>query len=292
MEQARQDKPEGPDEPERSSTAGSSPREALLARLRREGALRDATAAGDTDAAQDPAALPHLDEALTHPSFANEQRPGQRIDNQRLEFLGDAVLGLCASELLMCRFPEAKEGDLSLMRSLLVNTEALAAWARAVEIGRALRLGRGADAAGERSRETVLADAVEAIVGAVYLDRGFDAARGLSAVIVAEPLARLESPRAASRDPKSELQEQVQAEGGPSPRYRVTSAEGPDHLREFVVVVEVSGVVLGEGRGRSKKLAEQSAARGAIDARRAQSCGPDAAMVTDLVIAATSGEPR
>jgi ribonuclease III len=291
MEQAQQDSPEGAGEPGRSATPSTSPREALLARLRREGVLIDAPSAEEgPHAAPEHAALTHLDEALTHPSFANEQRPGQRLDNQRLEFLGDAVLGLCASELLMRRFPSAKEGDLSLMRSLLVNTEALAAWARVVELGHALRLGRGADTAGERARDTVLADAVEALVGAIYLDRGFDAARGLSAVIVAEPLARLKSPRAASRDPKSELQEQVQAEGGPSPRYRVTSTEGPDHLREFVVVVEVSGAVLGEGRGRSKKLAEQTAARAAIDARRERVDSPDTLMAPDPVPAEMPGE--
>jgi ribonuclease III len=218
------------------------------------------------------AGFSHLEEALTHPSFANEQRLGRRADNQRLEFLGDAVLGLFASEILMERFPAAKEGELSLMRSQLVNTEALAAWARSIDLGPVLRLGRGADAAGERERDNVLADAVEALVGAVYLDRGIAASRRFSAAIVAEPLSRLERAPVVGRDPKSELQEQVQAEGGPSPRYRVVGVEGPDHRRAFVVVVEVNGEVLGEGRGRSKKLAEQAAARAAIDARaRAES---------------------
>jgi ribonuclease III len=212
---------------------------------------------------------PHLEEALTHPSFANEQRAGKRCDNQRLEFLGDAVLGLLTGELLMARFPDAREGELSLMRSLLVNTEALAAWARSVDLGPALRLGRGADAAGERDRDNVLADAVEAIVGAVYLDRGIDAARALGEAIVAGPLAGLDPGGGVGRDPKSELQEQVQAEGGTSPRYRVIGTEGPDHRRAFRVVVEVDGEPLGEGRGRSKKLAEQAAARSAIEARAA-----------------------
>ena len=210
--------------------------------------------------------LAHLEEALTHPSYANEQR-ARRTDNQRLEFLGDAVLGLLVGEILMERFPAAKEGELSLLRSLLVNTEALAAWARAVALGPALRLGRGADTAGERDRDNVLADAVEAIVGALYLDRGLTDARALAGAIVAEPLARLAPGASIGRDAKSELQERVQAEGGCSPRYRVVATEGPDHRREFVVVVEVDGAVLGEGRGRSKKLAEQAAARAAIDAR-------------------------
>jgi ribonuclease III len=209
--------------------------------------------------------MPHLDEALTHPSFSNEQRGGKCADNQRLEFLGDAVLGLLVSEVLMSRFPAAQEGELSRMRSLLVNTEALASWARRAGLGASLRLGRGADAAGERDRDNVLADAVEALVGAVYLDRGVEAARALGGEIVAEPLARLETGQSIGRDPKSELQERVQAEGASSPRYRVIGTEGPDHQRIFIVVVEVGGVVLGEGRGRSKKLAEQAAARAAID---------------------------
>jgi ribonuclease III len=212
-----------------------------------------------------PAPLPHLEEALTHPSFSNEQRPSRRVDNQRLEFLGDAVLGLFASEILMARFPGAKEGELSLMRSLLINLEALAAWARSVDLGLALRLGRGADAAGERARMSVLGDAVEALVGAVYLDQGMDAARALSEAIVAAPLLDLEQGRGAERDPKSELQERVQSAGGPSPRYRVVRTEGPDHEREFVIAVEVGGVPFGEGRGRSKKLAEQAAARAAME---------------------------
>jgi len=211
-------------------------------------------------------ALPHLEEALTHPSFANEQRAGQRADNQRLEFLGDAVLGLLVGELLMLRSPAAKEGELSLMRSQLVNTEALAAWARSVDLGPALRLGRGADVAGERDRDNVLADAVEALVGAVYLDQGLTAAQKLAEAIVAAPLSRLEKEPVVGRDPKSELQERVQAQGGTSPRYRVVATEGPDHRRAFVVAVEIAGEIAGEGRGRSKKLAEQAAARAAIDA--------------------------
>lgn len=238
--------------------------EGLAARLRLAGlAIGGAPASVDAEAPE----LPHLEEALTHPSFANEQRPGRRFDYQRLEFLGDAVLGLLVGELLMSRFPNAKEGELSLMRSLLVNTDALAAWARAVGLGPALRLGRGADAAGERERENVLADAVEALVGAVYLDRGIPEARELAAAIVDDPLSGLEPGGAIGRDAKSELQERVQAAGVASPRYRVVGSEGPDHRREFVVVVEVDGVIAGEGRGRSKKLAEQAAARAAIEGR-------------------------
>ncbi|AGP34932.1 hypothetical protein SCE1572_10675 [Sorangium cellulosum So0157-2] len=208
--------------------------------------------------------LPHLEEALTHPSFSNEQRGGRRVDNQRLEFLGDAVLGLCVTELLMERFPGAREGELSMMRSALVNTDALAAWARGIELGAALRVGRGAEVAGERDQTNVLADAAEALVAALYLDRGFESARALSRKIVASPLAQLASGSMLGRDAKSELQERVQARGAASPRYRLMGTEGPDHDRAFLVAVEVDGQVIGTGRGRSKKLAEQAAARAAL----------------------------
>lgn len=210
--------------------------------------------------------LAHLEEALTHPSYSNEHRRGACADNQRLEFLGDAVLGMCVSELLMESYPAANEGELSLLRSSLVNTDALASWARNHGVGAALRVGRGADAAGERDQKNVLADAVEAIVAAVYLDRGVAAARELSRSIVAQPLERLGAAALPGRDPKSELQERVQAAGRSSPRYRVVGTEGPDHRREFLVEVEVGGEVLGAGRGHSKKLAEQAAAQAAIQA--------------------------
>lgn len=208
--------------------------------------------------------LLHLEEALTHPSFSNEQRKGRCADNQRLEFLGDAVLGLCVTEVLMLRFPNADEGELSRMRATLVNADALSSWARAVELGAALRLGRGAQAAGERDRTNVLADAVEALMGAVYLDRGLEAARALVHAVIEGPLSRFTEGPSLSRDPKSELQERVQAEGGLSPRYRIVNIDGPPHDRDFTVVVEIGEVVAGEGRGRSKKLAEQEAARAAI----------------------------
>jgi len=208
--------------------------------------------------------LSHLEEALTHPSYSNEHRRGACADNQRLEFLGDAVLGMCVSEILMDRYPAADEGELSLLRSSLVNTDALATWARELGLGAALRLGRGAGAAGERDQKNVLADAVEAIVAAVYLDRGIAAARELSRTIVSGPLDRLGTAAIPGRDPKSELQERVQAAGRASPRYRVVGTEGPDHRREFLVEVEVDGEVLGTGRGPSKKLAEQAAAHAAL----------------------------
>jgi ribonuclease III len=174
------------------------------------------------------------------------------------------VLGLCVTEVLMSRFPRADEGELSRMRATLVNADALSSWARSVDLGGALRMGRGAQAAGERDRTNVLADAVEALMGAVFLDRGLEAARSLVQAVIADPLALLSDGPTLTRDPKSELQERVQATGAPSPRYRVVSIEGPPHHRDFSVAVEIGERVAGEGRGRSKKLAEQEAARAAI----------------------------
>jgi ribonuclease III len=207
--------------------------------------------------------LTHLEEALTHRSFANEQRKEGHRDNQRLEFLGDAVLGLCVTDALMAKYPDANEGELSRMRAILVNAEALSSWARSVDLGAALRMGRGALATGEHERLNVLADAAEAVMGAVYLDRGLEEARRLVHAVIDEPMSHL-SESMAAHDPKSTLQERIQAVGGTSPRYRTVRIEGPPHHREFFVVVEIGPEVLAEGRGRSKKLAEIDAARTAL----------------------------
>lgn len=203
---------------------------------------------------------PHLKVALTHPSFANEQRG--EVDNQRLEFLGDAVLGLCASELLYERFPDADEGSLTRLRARLVNADALAAWARDNAVADALLLGRGAESSGLRASTNVLADAVEALVAAAYLDSGLDAARAACASILEPQLARLDA--AATRDPKSELQERVQALRGDTPRYDVTDSGGPAHDRWFEVSVRVGSKEIGRGRGRSKRAAEFAAAQNAL----------------------------
>jgi ribonuclease-3 len=218
--------------------------------------------------------LSHLDEALTHPSYRNEQRQSEAVDNQRLEFLGDAVLGLCVSEMLMDSFADVDEGQLTVMRAALVNAQALASAARALGLGDALRLGRGADAANERQRANVLADAMEAVIGAVYLDEGLDRAREVSRRLLGERIARLVADGGTERDPKSRLQELLQARGLEAPSYAVVEVEGPPHARTFTVRVDcylepaVSGespMLSGEGIGRSKKLAEQAAARAALD---------------------------
>lgn len=201
--------------------------------------------------------LPRLDEALTHPSYANET---DAPDNQRLEFLGDAVLGLCVSELLATEHADADEGKLTRMRSALVNAEALAAWARKIDLGGTLALGRGARAGTERDQTNVLADAVEAVVAAVYEARGLEGARALVRVVVAE----IGEAAGALSDPKSLLQERVQARGMATPSYRVAGTRGPQHEQVFEVEVVVGDAILGRGEGRSKRAAERAAAAQAL----------------------------
>jgi ribonuclease-3 len=207
-----------------------------------------------------PGDIARFDEALTHPSFANESGSP---DNQRLEFLGDAVLGLCVSELLSGAHPTADEGMLTRMRSGLVNAEALARWARTTSLGECLALGKGAQAGSEREQTNVLADAVEALVAAVYGSHGLEGARALVRAVVDESM--LEAGRLGMRDPKSALQEKVQAGGSPAPWYRVVGTRGPQHDQTFEVEVLVGEEVRGRGEGRSKRLAERAAAIAALE---------------------------
>ena len=201
---------------------------------------------------------PRLEEALTHPSYSNERR--DLPDNQRLEFLGDAVLGFCVGELLFVREPTANEGVLTRIRAQLVSAEALCVWARQHELSKALRLGRGAEGAGLGDATNVLADAVEALIAAVFLERGLDAARQLC-VRIAEPALKGIGPEL---DPKSELQERLQAQSGVAPSYELVETEGPAHDRSFRVEVRHQGALLGEGRGKSKRAAERAAAARAL----------------------------
>ncbi|HOU92384.1 MAG TPA: ribonuclease III [Polyangiaceae bacterium] len=215
---------------------------------------------------------PHLLEALTHPSYANE-RSGAR-DNQRLEFLGDSVLGFCVSELLFERFPEAAEGTLTRLRAGLVNDEALAEWGRAQGLAPALRLGRGAAASGLSASTNVLADAVEALIAATFLDGGLDAARRAVRYVIEERLAAFDP--GAANDAKSELQERVQARGLATPLYVVVASGGPAHDPWFEVEVRAEEQVLGRGRGRSKRQAERCAAQAALAAAAWQAPAPEA----------------
>lgn len=213
----------------------------------------------------------HFEEALRHSSYANEHRAQRLPDNQRLEFLGDAVLDLCVSELLLDKLHDSDEGVLSRAYGALVNAESLARWARENGIGQALQVGRGAAATGIHERTNVLADTVEALVAAIYLDLGLSAARHMAALIVATGLGDLAE--LSRRDAKTALQELVQAGGAAAPAYRLLSVEGPDHDRQFLVAAEVSGNRLAEGRGRTKKLAEQAAASAALSIVRMGEAG-------------------
>ena len=201
--------------------------------------------------------------ALTHPSYANENR--ESADNQRLEFLGDAVLGLCISELLFSRFPDADEGYLTQLRAQLVNTEWLAEWGRRVGISEVLKLGRGALVSGLHVSNNVVADAVEACVAATFLHSGLAGARQVCLQIFESALDQ--SIANCTPDPKSELQQVVQALGIGLPMYEVVATSGPAHERWFDVRVGAAGRWLAEGQGRSKRAAERAAARRLLEQR-------------------------
>ncbi|WP_262271245.1 MULTISPECIES: ribonuclease III [Microvirga] len=195
-----------------------------------------------------------LDEALTHVSAP--QAAGQSY--QRLEFLGDRVLGLSIAELLYGTFPGAPEGELSRRLAELVRRESCAEVAIAWDVGPHLKLGAGEAHSGERRNQTILADVCEAIIGAVFLDGGYEAARSL-VVRSFQPL--LAAPRRPLRDPKSALQEWAQGRGLPPPTYSIAEQSGPDHAPKFRIMVKVKGSESEFGQGSSKRVAEQAAAR-------------------------------
>lgn len=201
--------------------------------------------------------------ALTHKSWLNEAPGSTRGNNERLEFLGDAVLTLAVSDMLMRRFPTASEGDLSKTRAVMVSEAGLARVAEDMDLGEWIYLGRGEEQAGGRARPSILADALEALLGAVFLDGGFGPARA-----VVERLFRLtlESAELGSRlDFKSRLQERSQALLQQAPRYVVVGEEGPDHDKTFRVAISLAGREFGQAIGKSKKEAEQSAAALALE---------------------------
>ncbi len=202
-----------------------------------------------------------LEHALTHGSRAHEDATPHG-SNERLEFLGDAVLDLVISELLMRAHPAAPEGDLSRARAELVNTAALAERARAMGLPRYVRLSKSEERTGGREKDSILANVFEAVLGALYLDGGLEPARRLVEREFAAGVAAADRPRP---DPKSRLQELLHASGDESPSYRVTEESGPPHEREFSVEVSVAGRVLGRAVGSSKRGAEQEAARRALE---------------------------
>ncbi|MEE4607642.1 MAG: ribonuclease III [Desulfobacteraceae bacterium] len=203
-----------------------------------------------------------LDEALRHSSFVNEQVAVDLRDNERLEFLGDAVLSLVIGAMLMERYPESPEGQLSRMRAALVNEKELARIATGIGLGEHLNLGKGEDQDGGRRKPSILADAFEALVAAVFLDGGFGAARRVVQKHFDTALEQVGTPEE-DRDPKSRLQELIQSARHTVPRYRLLASTGPDHDKTFQVELRLEHRVT-LGTGKSKKAAEQDAARQAL----------------------------
>ena len=206
-----------------------------------------------------------LREALTHPSIGHETR-ARDFDNQRLEFLGDAVLQLVITEDLYGRLSEQNEGCLTQLRSRLVSRDALYGRAVALDLGRHLLMGRGEEATGGRTRNSTLADAFEALIGAIYLDSDLATARKF---ILQEMREELESviEEPVDVNPKGQLQELLQGLSGSSPIYEALSEAGPEHEKTFIVEVSWDGIALGQGAGRSKKQAETEAAAVALEAK-------------------------
>jgi ribonuclease-3 len=203
-----------------------------------------------------------LQNALAHSSYANERWHNSLMSNERLEFLGDSVLGMTVADYLYRNFPDRPEGELTRMRADMVCEKTLAAVANRIGLGQHLLLGHGEEQGGGRSRPSILADAVEAIIAACYLDGGFDAAAGfIKTFILCEvPVKQLHNV-----DYKTTLQELVQQKKNQVLAYALVGESGPDHDKEFVVEVFLNGAVVGKGSGRSKKKAEQDAARVAIE---------------------------
>jgi len=209
-----------------------------------------------------------LEHAMTHTSRANEDVSGGVIDNESLEFLGDAVLGFVIADLLFREFPDFDEGQKSKTKASLVSTTTLARQAERLGLGEHLLLGRGEEKTGGRRKQALLADGYEALIAAIYLDGGIDQARAFILREFAALVAAVQTHGVAGEDYKSALQELVQAREEPLPEYRLTGTVGPDHRKRFQVEVVIRGQAVAEGAGSSKKEAEQDAARQAIEKLR------------------------
>lgn len=201
-----------------------------------------------------------LENALTHSSYANERRDG-RHSNERLEFLGDSILGFVVADFLYRRYPDKPEGDLTRIRADLVCERNLARVAGTIRLGNFLLLGHGEEHGGGRTRDSIVADAMESVLAASYLDGGFQAAKGIIERLI---LSDLPTGRPGNFDYKTMLQELVQREKDQVIHYELTGESGPDHDKLFAVEVLRNGSVVGVGKGRSKKRAEQAAAEQAI----------------------------
>ena len=204
-----------------------------------------------------------LKQSLVHTSYINEHPGSTPESNERLEFLGDALLDFVVAAELYHLHPEMLEGDLTMARSALVRGEALAESARAIGIGELLSLGQGELRSGGRDRDSNLAGAFEALVGAAYLDQGYLPSRDLILRILDSGI-KLISSNGIAPDPKSRLQELMQKQGRPAPVYFIVATAGPDHARRFVAEVSVEGMILGQGKGARKLEAETEAARSAL----------------------------
>jgi ribonuclease-3 len=205
-----------------------------------------------------------LARALTHRSYCNEHPNEVLEDNERLEFLGDAVLDFLVGAWLYNHFPEMREGELTRLRSALVRTEQLAAFAQEMGFGSAMRLGRGETEGGGRQRQALLCATFEAVVGALYLDSGFDSVRKFLEPILEVAVQSILASNS-DQDPKSLLQERVQSQGYPPPTYRTAATTGPEHQKTFEVDVLVGGEPYAHGSGLSKQTGAKAAARAALE---------------------------
>ena len=205
-----------------------------------------------------------LNRALTHRSYLNEH-PDALEDNERLEFLGDAVLDFLVGAWLYNHYPEMREGELTRMRSALVRTDTLADFAAIIRLGDVMRLGRGEDDSGGRERPAILCGMFEALVGALYIEAGFNAVSAFIEPFLEEAAAQVIASRD-DHDAKSQFQEWAQSQGLGTPLYRTVAAHGPDHAKTFEVEVLVDGTVYGDGVGKSKQAAAKEAARMALRA--------------------------
>ena len=210
-----------------------------------------------------------LETAFTHTSYANEHRLLKISHNERLEFLGDAVLQLIISEYLYTKYPKRPEGDLSKLRSMIVREESLAGFARDCQFDQFIKLGRGEEKSGGRNRDTILGDLFEAFLGALFLDKGVEAVKSFLYQVMIPKVEAGDFERVT--DYKTKLQELLQINGDVEIAYQVVSETGPAHAKNFEVAVLINGRKSGQGQGRSKKLAEQEAAKNAFE-KESSSC--------------------
>jgi ribonuclease-3 len=240
--------------PRRRVPGGPGTRAALLTRSAEDLAQRLGLVSGD---------LALLGEALVHSSFPNENPGTPLIANERLGFLGDAVVDLVISEELAKRFPNEDEGQLTARRAAIVSARGLTRIAQRIDLGAYLRVGQGAENAGARRRASVLSGTLEAVAGAVYLSLGLDAARQMLLQLAAPELAATVA-ATSLKSPKSQLQERTHLLHGRAPEYRLVSAAGPDHAKHYIVEVVVAGRALGIGEGANRREAETEAAAAAL----------------------------